>query len=233
MIYILIGFIFLIYYVRKSNTDDLIKKANLNSEQTTLLDTEIINAKTSKIACLLYLIALITLIIIGLIRLTSIEIKFMNYFGTGINHKEIIIPIIWYIAPFVILTIRGIIIEVNVGDYIQKTYNITEEEVDLKEVTNSLKGLLYKKKPLPENTITEEPTPVIETQPKVQEIKNEEPSNVTPVVDNSIVSPVVETPVQNVTPVVEPQPIENVVASQPVEENKQHEDQSNINPFAV
>ena len=87
IIYILIGFIFLVYLVRKSNTQDLIKQANITTEdQKKDLEEQILKNKTTKFSCLLFTAALISLVAIAARRFTSIEVAFLDYFGTGINH---------------------------------------------------------------------------------------------------------------------------------------------------
>lgn len=230
MIYILIIFIFLIYLVRKSNTEDLIKQANLTTDQQKNdLEEKTIKYKTTKFSCLLFTIALISLVTIASIRLTSIETKFLDYFGTGINHKEMIIPIIWYITPFFILVIRGILIEVHVGDYVLKTYNLKEEEIDTKEALNTVKGLFYKKAP------TSTPTPVSnEEQNLVDEHSPTTPEIISAPTQESapIPQPVIEQP----TPVKEssiPTPVAPVAQVTEEIEQLNEQEQNNVNPFDV
>lgn len=246
VIYLLIGFVFLIYLVRKSNTDDLIKQANITTEQQKKeLEEKTIKYKTTKFSCLLFATALISLVAIGAIRLTSIEVAFLDYFGTGINHKEIIIPLVWYITPFFILTIRGILIEVYVGDYVLRTYNLKEEEVDTKEALNAVKGLFYKKAP------ATTPTPVAENQNLGEQPTNETVPQQPTVVQPAIApQPTVEQPAQttpqpvvqpNVEPVVEEKTETTNETTTPVSEIKsvteteqpKEEEKSNVNPFAV
>lgn len=144
MIYILLSLILLLYVVRRSNTSDLYKLANITTdEQINNYNDSILTIKSTKFSCLLLLCALISLVTITLIRHTKIELFFMNYFGTGIFRDDISIHYAWYALPFFIIIIRGIIIEVNIGDYLKKNYNLTEEEISAKE---AVKGLLFKPK---------------------------------------------------------------------------------------
>jgi hypothetical protein len=141
MIYILLGLILLLYVVRRSNTSDLYKLANITTnEQIKNYDDSILVIKSTKFSCLLLLCALISLITITLIRHTKIELFFMNYFGTEIYRDDISINFAWYALPFFIIIIRGIIIEVNIGDYLKKNYNLTEEEISAKEAVKGLKS---------------------------------------------------------------------------------------------
>lgn len=150
MIYILLGFIVFIYFIRKSNTNDLIKQANLNDEQEDIFEDAVAEIKSTKLSCAFLAISLISTIVIVLIRFTTIELFFMNYFGDGWFREDITISLAYYGIPFFALIIRGIIIQVNIGDYIKKHYNLHEEEVDLKK---EAKKLLFKQK----KTTTEAP----------------------------------------------------------------------------
>ena len=104
--------------------------------------------------------ATLSLIAILLIRQTDIDLFFIKYFDNILVKEGLNLPITWYALPFFILVIRGIIVEVNIGDYIKKTYNLTEVEVDIK---GEVKNLLVKKKP----TTNDTPTATIETTPDV------------------------------------------------------------------
>lgn len=227
MIYILIGFIFLIYLVRKSNTDDLIKQANITTDdQKNKLAEESLKYKTTKFSCLLFSIALISLVAIAAIRLTSLEVAFLDYFGTGINHKEVYISPIWYITPFFVLVIRGIIIEVNLGDYVLRTYNLKEEEIDTKEALNSIKGMFYKKAPA-----TTTPAPVATTEPQQTTVQLPETTTTQPT-QEATPEPVTEpTPVVEATPVQQENSTPTPVA--PVAPVAEQQEQTNVNPFAV
>lgn len=190
MIYILLGLILLVYIVRRSNTSDLYKLANITTdEQIKNYDDSILVIKSTKFSCLLLLCALISLVTITLIRHTKIELFFMNYFGTGIFRDDIYIPFAWYALPFFIIIIRGIIIEVNIGDYLKKNYNLTEEEISAKE---AVKGLLFKPKK------------------QTAEIETLEELNVQP---NEQVNPTTITQAPE-TPTTTPQPTEPTVSAQ-------------------
>ena len=190
MIYILLGLILLLYIVRRSNTSDLYKLANITTdEQIKNYDDSILVIKSTKFSCLLLLCALISLVTITLIRHTKIELFFMNYFGTGIFRDDISIHYVWYALPFFIIIIRGIIIEVNIGDYLKKNYNLTEEEISAKE---AVKGLLFKPKK------------------QTEEIETLEELNIQPT--EQVTTPaVLQTPE---TPTTTPQPTEPIISAQ-------------------
>lgn len=162
MIYLLLGLIIFVFIIRKSNTDDLIKEANLTTvEQKKEFNENVLLIKSTKFSCILLTATLISIIAILLIRQTDIDLFFIKYFDNILVKEGLNLPITWYALPFFILVIRGIIVEVNIGDYIKKTYNLTEVEVDIK---GEVKNLLVKKKP----STKDAPTPTIENTPDVQ-----------------------------------------------------------------
>ena len=144
MIYLLLGFIVFIYIIRKSNTADLIKQANIETdEQEDAFDDAVEEIKSTKLTCIFLAISLISIIVIVLIRYTTIELFFMNYFGSEWFREDITISMAYYGVPFFALIIRGIIIQVNIGDYVKKNFNLHEEEVNIKD---EAKKLLFKPK---------------------------------------------------------------------------------------
>lgn len=158
MIYLILGLILFVYIIRKSNTNDLIKEANITTkEQKKELNEKTIKIKSTKLSCLFLIICLFSIITIPLIKYTSIELFFLNYFGTGIYKEQIYIPFTWYALPAFILIIRGIIIQVNIGDYVKQNYNLTEIEVDIKK---EIKNILIKKPKKEEIEILEETPPI-------------------------------------------------------------------------
>ena len=172
MIYLILGLILFLYIIRRSNTSDLIKQANItNDEEINKFEEAVLLIKSTRFSVLLLAITLISIIVIALIRHTTIELFFLNYFGTGIFRDDKTISYTYYALPFFILIIRGIIIEVNIGDYIKKNYALTEEEIS---VTDAAKSILFKpkKKTEPEIETLELETPAVAlpTTPTPQEI---------------------------------------------------------------
>ena len=169
MIYLLLGLIVFVFIIRKSNTDDLIKEANITTdEQKNNFIENVLKIKSTKSSCALLTASLISIIVIALIRHTSIDLFFLQYFDNILIKEELNVPYTWYALPLFIIIIRGIIIQVNIGDYIKKTFNLTEVEVDVK---SEVKNLLVKKKPTTEETLTP-PQEVPTTQSVPPEIQN-------------------------------------------------------------
>ena len=196
MIYIVLGLILFLYIIRRSNTSDLVKQANINTdEDINKYNEAVLLIKSTRFSVILLVATLVSIIIIALIRHTTIELFFLNYFGTGIFREDQTIAFTYYALPFFILIIRGILIEVNIGDYIKKNYALTEEEISVKDAA---KSILFKPKKTTEpeiETLELESGPVaLPTQPVVQQ-----PTPVTQPVQ----------PVQPVTPVAPVQPVTN------------------------
>lgn len=193
MIYLLLGLIIFVFIIRKSNTDDLIKEANLTTiEQKKEFNENVLLIKSTKFSCILLSATLISTIAILLIRQTNIDLFFIKYFDNILVKEGLDLPITWYALPFFILVIRGIIVEVNIGDYIKKTYNLTEVEVDIK---GEVKNLLVKKKP----STKDAPTPTIENTLDVQTTDTTPQQVTTPeAIANSVepVAPVTNEPQQ-------------------------------------
>lgn len=202
MIYIVLGLILFLYIIRRSNTSDLVKQANINTdEDIDKYNEAVLLIKSTRFSIVLLVATLLSIIVIALIRHTTIELFFLNYFGTGIFRDDKTISFTYYALPFFILIIRGIIIEVNIGDYIKKNYALTEEEISVKDAA---KKILFKQKKVEEpviETLELESGPVaLPTQPIVEA----QPTTPTPVA----------TPVQQVQPVTPVAPVTPVVNNQ-------------------
>jgi hypothetical protein len=141
-------------------------------EQKKNFNENVLLIKSTKFSCILLGATLLSILLILLIRQTDIDLFFIKYFDSVLIKEGLNIPITWYALPFFILVIRGIIVEVNIGDYIKKTYNLTEVEVDVK---GEVKNLLIKKKP----TTNDSPSQNIEQQIEVP-TTTEAPTTVTP-----------------------------------------------------
>ena len=166
MIYAILGLIVFIYFIRKSNTSDLIKQANMTTEeQLDKFEEAVQTIKSTQFSCLLLAICLISLITVGLIRHTSIELFFMNYFGTGIFRDQVEISYLWYGIPFFSLVIRGIIIQVNIGDYIKKNFDLQEEEINVIAEGKKLLTKPKKKQNTTEEQIIETLEPIVTATP--------------------------------------------------------------------
>lgn len=143
ILFVILIFTILIYIVKISNNDDLIKnhskdkitdKANLKNARNVFSKT-----KTSKIALAL---AIITLLLCLICDFTSIEANIINYISTDI-YEEVAFDRLLYLAPIFIYLCRNIVIEVKAGEFLLKYYKTEEEKLEIN--TNALKSILYKK----------------------------------------------------------------------------------------
>ena len=107
--------------------------------------------RTSYVALIFSLVALIVLL---LSQYTDIDKYIIDYFSTDFYQEKPLDTTLYYI-PIYILVMRFIVIEVKVGDYLYKYFQV--EEPHLEE--NPLKSILYKKKPVEKETnLTSETT---------------------------------------------------------------------------
>ena len=92
--------------------------------------------RTSYVALIFSLVALIVLL---LSQYTDIDKYIIDYFSTDFYQEKPLDTTLYYI-PIYILVMRFIVIEVKVGDYLYKYFQV--EEPHLEE--NPLKSILYK-----------------------------------------------------------------------------------------
>lgn len=138
---IILIFLILLYIVRISNNKDIIKE---NSKDIITDKANIKNARKyyskKKLFKFLLYISILILIVILLCDFTDIEYQIIDFFSTDFSTEQDINKQL-YLLPIYILVIRGIILEVKVGDFLFKYFKV--EEPILEE--NPLKSILYKK----------------------------------------------------------------------------------------
>lgn len=138
---IILIFLILLYIVRISNNKDIIKE---NSKDIITDKANIKNARKyyskKKLFKFLLYISVLILIVIILCDFTDIEYQIIDFFSTDFSTEQDINKQL-YLLPIYILVIRGIILEVKVGDFLFKYFKV--EEPILEE--NPLKSILYKK----------------------------------------------------------------------------------------
>lgn len=143
IIYIILVFLILILAARISNNNDIIRE-NSKDKRKDLANMK--NARkfySTKKTFKIMLIAAIIILGISLIwDFTSIEVSIIDYFATEI-YKEEPFNRQYYLIPIYILIIRQIIIEVKVGDFLFKYFQVEEPVLE----QNLLKTILYKKTP--------------------------------------------------------------------------------------
>lgn len=138
---IILIFLILLYIVRISNNKDIIKE---NSKDIITDKANIKNARKyyskKKLFKFLLYISILIVIVILLCDFTDIEYQIIDFFSTDFSTEQDINKQL-YLLPIYILVIRGIILEVKIGDFLFKYFKV--EEPILEE--NPLKSILYKK----------------------------------------------------------------------------------------
>lgn len=152
ILYIVLILLILILIARILNNQDLIKdnskdkitdKANIKNARKYFA-----NKKTFKI---LLIASILSIILILICDLTSIEAQIIDYFTYEIYTEQEINKQL-YLLPIYLLVIRQIILEVKIGDFLFKYYKVDEPVLE----ENLLKMLLYKK---PSQSKKEAPKP--------------------------------------------------------------------------
>lgn len=135
-------FIILLYLVKVSNNKEVIKK-NCKDDYD---KANIKNAKKvyshSKLSIILLVLFFTSLIVLLLCQFTSLEAVIIDYFMTDF-YEEKALDYNLYLIPAYIIVCRGILIQVNLADYLFKYFKVEEEQIAGKEL---IKNILYKKK---------------------------------------------------------------------------------------
>jgi len=162
MIVLLLIFIALcfVYYLKILSNKDIVKqgckteqdKANVKNARKTYSST--ITVK------ILLGISIISLIVIVLMQFTNIEYLIKDFISAEIIEETSSFSYKLYFIPLYVFISRQIIIEVNLGDFLYKFFNIEEPELEENPVKMILeKTPLYKKAPVPKGKTGEQNMP--------------------------------------------------------------------------
>ena len=174
---ILVCFILLclICLVKIVNNNDIIKEKQKSTEDKANIKNARKVYSNSKTAQILLILVGVTILIIILCQFTKIDTIIINYFSSDF-YEEDFFKMNYYYLPAFLLVIRQIIIEVKVSEFLYKYFNVTEEEINTKDL---IKGILYKKKPAnnKEQAKEEIETQVSDTSTLPEEQRDEEAKN--------------------------------------------------------
>ena len=105
---------------------------------------------TTKTAYFLLILSVLSLIVILLMQFTNIEYVIKDFISTEIIEETKTFSYKLYFIPLYIFISRQIIIEVNLGDFLYKFFNIEEPQLEENPVKMILeKTPLYKKSSVP------------------------------------------------------------------------------------
>lgn len=137
-------------YIFKLNGNAEIIKENCKT------DSDAVNVKNgqkvfykTKISIILLIAGLLTLALCLICNFTDLGNKVIDYFSYDFYEAQEF-NINYYFIPVYIFVIREIIVQVKIGDFLYKYFNVKEPELE----ENLLKTILYKKKPEEKPTIT-------------------------------------------------------------------------------
>lgn len=133
-------------------------KLNVNAEiikENCKTDSDAVNVKNgqkvfykTKISVILLIVGLISLALCLICNFTDLGNKIIDYFSYDFYEAKDF-NINYYFIPVYIFVIREIIVQVKIGDFLYKYFNVKEPELE----ENLLKMILYKKKPEEKSTI--------------------------------------------------------------------------------
>lgn len=142
----------LVEYVKQSNNDDLIKENGKTQEQIANINNAKKVFRKTKTSLIVLAIAILSLMICLVCDFTSIDAAIIDYLSTDFYTEEAFDRTLYFL-PIYIFIAREIIIQVKIGEFLLKFFNV--EEPVLEE--NLLKTLLYKKKPQEKIKFTKKP----------------------------------------------------------------------------
>jgi len=163
----------IIFIVKRSGNKDIIdQKVKTDSDKANAKNAYKVyqNDTTEKI---LFYLTIISLIVIILCHFLNIDHYIRDYISADFIERRKVseFNLLYYLLPCYLFITRLIIIEVRVGDFLYKYFNV--EEPELKE--NIIKTLLIKKKPIENNELkTIENTEILDVEtPTIKENKEE------------------------------------------------------------
>lgn len=158
--------------VKQSNNDDLIKENCKSQEQLANINNAKKVFRRTKTSFVLLMLSILSLIICILCDFTSIDAAVIDYLSTDF-YKEQAFDRIFYFLPVYIFIAREILIQVKIGEFLLKFFNV--EEPILEE--NLLKTLLYKKKPKEEIKFTKKPEETSKQEEQIPETEKDSGTN--------------------------------------------------------
>lgn len=132
----------LLLYIKITNNNDLIY--NNTKDEIDLANVN--NAKKvfrkSKTYNILFLAAILSLIILMICNFTDLDYKIIDFIAYDFVDKEEFNYFL-YLIPIYIILIRETLIQVKIGEFLLKYFEVKEIEVSIKD--EFIKPLLYKK----------------------------------------------------------------------------------------
>ena len=141
----------------KNNCKTDVDKANVKNARKTYSRTA-----TTKV---LLLLAALSLIVVLLMNFTNLEFILKDFISADFVEEGKTFSYYFYLIPLYILVSRQIIIEVNIGAFLYKFFNVEEPEYE----GGALKNMLYKKAGPKKQVTLQEYVESLETEEKKEE----------------------------------------------------------------
>ena len=154
---IILFVLIIVYIIRISNNNDIIKKHIKTEEDKAFIKKTKKEQHKTKLSLALFGISIVVLIICLICDYTTIDYILLDYFSTEFIKEPEFNKLFYFTTPY-ILIINLIYTQVNIGDKILNYFKTQEEElaIELGAAKEIVMGILYKKKPTTEDTDIEE-----------------------------------------------------------------------------
>ncbi len=172
---LILAFLFVIYYVKLTGNKDIAKQCCKTEQDKANVKNARKIYSTTKTSIGLIVLAVVALIVVLLLHFTDISYVVKDFISTDfVDKTEKKFNLFSYLIPLYIIACRQIMIEVKVSEFLYKFFNVEEPQLE-ENPLNSLKSLLYKKKPANNKNEPKQPEEIKQPEPVKEEPKIEEP----------------------------------------------------------
>lgn len=139
---LVLGALVVLYIVKLNANAEVIRdNCKTDSDAVNVKNGQKVFSKT-RVANILLILCILSLVVCLLFNFTNIGHMVIEYFSYDF-YKPKDFNYYFYLVPVYIFIIREIIVQVQIGDFLYKYFNVKEPELE----ENLLKSILYKKKP--------------------------------------------------------------------------------------
>jgi len=192
---LILAFLFVIYYVKLTGNIDIAKQCCKTEQDKANVKNARKIYSTTKASIGLIVLAVLSLIVVLLLHFTNISYVVKDFISADfVDKTKKDFNLFSYLIPLYIIACRQIMIEVKVSEFLYKFFNVEEPELE-ENPLNSIKSLLYKKKPTDNKNEVKKPEEIKQPEPVKEEVKQEIPQEETkPITEEEVKSLEVELP---------------------------------------
>lgn len=173
---IILALFIIIYTIKQSNNEDIIKENCKSKEQLANINNAKKVFSKTKVSNIVLILDLLILIIFLICDFTSLDAQIIDYISSDF-YTESDFDRTLYFIPIYIYIARLIYNQVKYGEFLLKFFNVKEPVLE----ENLIKTLLYKKKPSKEDSISNiqnKNSNENNTKPQASNTNNKETNNI-------------------------------------------------------